>query len=78
MNKKQFFRLTIVLALPFFILSWWLSQQDFILERGQQITCDVEGNYCDSVYSFSHKKYMQKLILMVLGILYMTVNQSSF
>lgn len=59
MNKKQFFRLTIVLALPFFILSWWLSQQDFILERGQQITCDVEGNYCDSVYSFPQEVYAE-------------------
>ena len=52
MHKKQFFRLTVVLILPFLILSWWLSQQDFILERGQQITCDVESNYCRSVSSF--------------------------
>ena len=52
MNKKQFYRLTIVLTLPFLMLSWWLSQQDFILERGQQITCDVESNYCRSVSSF--------------------------
>ena len=50
--QKQFFRLTVVLILPFIIVSWWLSQQDFILERGQQITCDVESNYCRSVSSF--------------------------
>ncbi|MFW1950488.1 hypothetical protein [Acinetobacter beijerinckii] len=59
MNKKQFYRLTLVLTLPFFILSWWLSQQDFILERGQQITCDVESNYCDSVFSFPQRIYAE-------------------
>lgn len=59
MNKKQFLRLTVVLTLPFLIFSWWLSQQDFVLERGQQITCDVEGNYCDSVYSFPIKVYAE-------------------
>ena len=57
MNKKQFFRLTIVLVIPFAILSWWLSQQDFIFERGQQISCNVEENSCGPVFSFSLKKY---------------------
>lgn len=57
MNKKQFYRLTIVLTLPFLMLSWWLSQQDFVLERGQSISCDVEGGYCDSVFSFPVSEY---------------------
>lgn len=57
MHKKQFFRLTVVLILPFLILSWWLSQQDFILERGQHIVCDIESNSCSSIYSFPTKHF---------------------
>lgn len=57
MNKRQFLRLSLVLVAPFFALSWWLSQQDFILERGQQITCDLEANSCASIFSFPLKHY---------------------
>ena len=61
MNKKQFFRLTIVVAIPFLILSLWLSQQDFVLNRGQYIHCDtradVSGNYCYALTSLPKKDY---------------------
>lgn len=57
MNKKQLLRLSLVLVAPFFVFSWWLSQQDFILEKGQQITCDIEANSCASVFSFPLKHY---------------------
>lgn len=51
MNKKQYFRLTIVLMLPFAIISWWLSQQDFVIEKGKYIQCDLENNHCSNVIS---------------------------
>jgi hypothetical protein len=59
MNKKQFLRFSLVLVAPIFALSWWMSQQDFILERGQQVTCDVEANSCASVFSFPLKHYKE-------------------
>lgn len=45
------------MAIPFLAMSWWLSQQDFIFERGQQVNCDVEGNTCSLVQSFPIKYY---------------------
>ena len=50
MNKQQYFRLTGVLVILFVILSWWLSQQDFILEQGTVIECDWKENSCGNVY----------------------------
>lgn len=46
MTSSQFKRLTIILVLPMFFFSWWLAQQDFVLERGQQINCDVAEQSC--------------------------------
>ena len=50
-NKKQYFRLTLVLLIPVITLSWWLSQQDFIIEQGKISTCNWKENTCMDVYS---------------------------
>ena len=50
MNKQQFFRLTIVLTIPFIISSWWLGHQDFIFENKSLVKCSVENGYCFEAY----------------------------
>lgn len=46
MSKQQYIRLTLVLAIPILIFSFWLAQQDFIFNRGQFVQCDVNENSC--------------------------------
>lgn len=46
MSKQQFYRLTLVLAIPLFIFSFWLGRQDFVFNKGQFVQCDVNENSC--------------------------------
>lgn len=50
MKRPQYIRLTIVLIIPFSILSWWLSQQDFVLKQATLSECSWKENTC-FVYS---------------------------
>lgn len=46
MSKLQYLRLTLVFGIFLLILSSWLSFQDFILPRGQLVTCILSQNHC--------------------------------
>lgn len=46
MNQKQYIRLSIVLAVPALIASFWLAQQDFIFNRGQLVSCSMSDDEC--------------------------------
>ena len=46
MNQKQYIRLSIVLAAPALIASFWLAQQDFVFNKGQIVTCSMDSDYC--------------------------------
>lgn len=46
MNQKQYIRLSIVLAVPALIVSFWLAQQDFVFNKGQIVTCSMDSDYC--------------------------------
>lgn len=46
MNQKQYIRLSIVLAVPALIASFWLAQQDFIFNRGQLVSCSMSDDVC--------------------------------
>lgn len=46
MNQKQYIRLSIVLAVPTLILSFWLAQQDFVFNRGQFVHCSMSNDDC--------------------------------
>lgn len=46
MNQKQYIRLSIVLALPALIVSFWLAQQDFVFNRGQIVSCSMSADFC--------------------------------
>jgi hypothetical protein len=49
LSKQQFYRLTLVLAIPLLIFSFWLGQQDFVFNKGQLVQCDVSENSCTFV-----------------------------
>ncbi len=49
MSKQQYIRLTLVLAVPVLIFSFWLAQQDFVFNRGQFVQCDINENTCDHI-----------------------------
>jgi len=46
MSRRQYLRLSIVFSGFFLILSLWISQQDFVLPRGELVKCNVKPNYC--------------------------------
>lgn len=46
MNKQQYTRLSIVLAVPTLIISFWLPQQDFDNPRSQFVQCNINSGYC--------------------------------
>lgn len=46
MNQKQYIRLSLVLAIPALVVSFWLAQQDFVFNRGQIVTCSINSDYC--------------------------------
>nr|WP_181716341.1 hypothetical protein [Psychrobacter sp.]QJS05489.1 hypothetical protein [Psychrobacter sp.] len=46
MNQKQYIRLSIVLAVPALVISFWLAQQDFVFNRGQLVQCSIIKGYC--------------------------------
>lgn len=46
MNKQQYVRLSIVLAIPALVISFWLAQQDFVFSRGQFVQCSMSNNEC--------------------------------
>lgn len=46
MNKQQYTRLSIVLAVPALIISFWLPQQDFNNPRSQIVQCSISSGYC--------------------------------
>ena len=46
MNQKQYIRLSIVLAVPALIASFWLAQQDFVFNRGQFVYCSMSNGEC--------------------------------
>lgn len=53
MNQQQYIRLSIVLAVPTLILSFYLGQQDVFYERGQFVQCSVSESYCDAMINSS-------------------------
>ena len=46
MNQKQYIRLSIVLAVPALVISFWLAQQDYVFNRGQFVHCSMSDDYC--------------------------------
>lgn len=60
MNRKIFYRLSFVLLIPMVLISWWLPQQDFFLERGKSIYCYVDQNTCGDVHTWPLEKYEDK------------------
>lgn len=46
MNQKQYVRLSIVLAVPALVVSFWLAQQDYIFNRGQLVSCSMIDGFC--------------------------------
>lgn len=46
LNKQQYIRLSIVLAVPTLLFSFWLAQQDFLFNRGQLVSCSIGADFC--------------------------------
>ena len=63
MNKQQYIRLSIVLAVPTLTFSLFLGQEDIFHERGQFVQCNVSEAYCSPMINTSqynsdrHLKY---------------------
>ena len=46
LNKPQYIRLSIVLAIPALVISFWLPQQDFDNPRKQLVQCSISRGDC--------------------------------
>lgn len=53
MNKKQYIRLSIVLAVPTLALSFYLGQEDVFHEREQLVQCSVSEAICSTMVNTS-------------------------
>jgi len=56
LNKQQYIRLSIVLAIPTLVLSLYLGQQGIFHEKGQFVQCSVSEAYCSPMINTYRRK----------------------
>lgn len=72
MNKQQYVRLSLVLAVPILIFSLWLSKQDSVFSSGQLVDCDLTNDYC-----YHERMPLERINLISNDPLYLTYNNFS-